>query len=111
MDTNRIEELLSEINDILEPYRLTVCIVKKPRQYRYSPYLAKKMFGRNNVRERREKMGLTAYQLAVLMGVDRNIVIRMEDERLTHTSVSMQKFADFFGCKIEDLLIQDETDE
>ena len=88
-------------------------IVKKPKQYNKRNVfdIAKEGFpsthfyyGRNKVRELREKAGLSQYQLACAMGVDRNIVIRMEDVMKRHTEETMQRFADFFGCTINDLL-------
>lgn len=97
----------------LDKHGFALQIVKKPRQYNRRTVfdIAKEGFpsthfyyGRNKVRELREKAGLSQYQLAVAMGVDRNIVIRMEDEAKRHTEASMQRFADFFNCTINDLL-------
>lgn len=100
--------------DMLDKRGYSLEIVKKQRQYRRRTIsdLAEKglpsdhpqYYGKTKVRELREKAGLSQYQLAVAMGVDRNIVIRMEDEAKRHTEASMQRFADFFNCTINDLL-------
>ena len=63
-----------------------------------------KTYGKTKVRKMREDAGLSQYQLACAMGVDRNIVLRIEDENRKHTEASMQRFADFFNCTINDLL-------
>lgn len=105
MENKELEQLLERVTDILDRYGLMVCIVRKPRVCnRGSDYLSQ-MYGDTNVKQRREAMGLSAYQLAKRMGVDRNIVSRIEQRNRLHSKASMQRFADFFECSIEDLLL------
>ena len=99
-----IEELLKQLNDELGKLGLVVCIVKKPREYNYSLDDFSERYGDTNVKRRREELGLTVNQLARAMGVDRNVVVRMETKNHRHTKASLQRFADFFECTIWDLL-------
>ena len=108
-------EALVEIENYLNERGYTLAIIKKPRKFAYAGMYDeetvlitdKTRFGATNVKERRKEAGLTVSELAKELGVDRHIVMRMEDDRRTHTYKSMKRFADYFECEIEDLLMRD----
>ena len=110
MESKTLEELLDEVSAILDKHGLVLCIKRKTRDYNYSAEVKKAMYGNNNIRKRREELGLTEQQLAKEMGIDRNLVARIERKDMLHTEKSMQRFADYFGCTIEDLLVGDENE-
>lgn len=116
---NALEKLV-EIAAFLDSKGYSLAIIKKPRQYNrvniaghsnFDENLPAAVYGNNNVRERRLAMGLTVRGLAEQMGVSNVIVYRMEKKGIMHKKISMQKFADFFGCSIDDLLTGDDANE
>lgn len=116
MASKEIEEAMkriADVNEVLGKYGCSLAIIKTPREYNRSGdggITPTSVYGNNNVRERRLAMGMTKTQLAKAMGVRNVIVYRMEKEGCQHQRVSMEKFADFFGCTVEDLLREDWQD-
>ena len=107
-----VMERLADVSEYLDKRGFALVIVKKPRPHSYVKMYNKDRrlldtntrFGATKVRELREKAGLTISALSEELGVDRNIVKRMERDNLTHTYASMKRFADYFGCSVEALL-------
>lgn len=113
-------ESLAKVEEYLERYGCCLAIVRKPRDYNYINFsqssefddrMPSAMYGKNNVRARREAAGMTIRDLADAMGVQSAIVYRMEKEGMKHRKSSMQQFADFFNCTIDDLLKEDWEDD
>jgi DNA-binding XRE family transcriptional regulator len=64
----------------------------------------RKAEGGNRIRIARQLMGLTQQQLAPLVDMTQAGLSDLERRRYGDTNLSTaQKFADFFGCAIEDL--------
>ena len=113
-----ILEQLADVVEYLDKRGFVLAVVKKPRNHTYmkmydadTGYIDNNTrFGATKVREFRVNAGLTISQLAEDLGVDRNIVRRMERDNLTHTYKSMKRFADYFGCSVEDLIEDKWTD-
>jgi DNA-binding XRE family transcriptional regulator len=60
--------------------------------------------GRNRVRMARELAKMTQVQLAAALGVTQSSLSDLERQRYGGTTVdTARKFAEFFGCHIEDL--------
>jgi DNA-binding XRE family transcriptional regulator len=60
--------------------------------------------GRNRVRAARQLLGLTQSDLSVAVGITQSSLSDLERQRYGGTTVdTARKFADLFGCSIEDL--------
>jgi putative transcriptional regulator len=57
----------------------------------------------NRVRERRERLGLTQQELAEAAGVSRQSIISIERGRYVPSLPLALRFAEIFGCPIEEL--------
>lgn len=58
----------------------------------------------NRVRAARQALGLTQVQLAALLGLRQSTLSDIERQRYSDITIgTARKFADFFGCAIEDL--------
>ena len=113
-DDSSLQDVLRSLlvlEEYLDKRGYTIAIVKKPRAHSFRRVYDGEMpvdesvvfTGRNTVRRRREALGLSRIQLAKEMGVGHPIVDRMEDENHSHTYKTMKKFADYFGCTVEEL--------
>lgn len=108
---------LADVSDILDRNGYVLMIVKKPKKYEYTHMydpsreiiVDKTKFGATRVRELREKMGMRVSDMAKDMGVDRHIIMRMENDKLRHTYDSMKKFADYFCVTVEELVKKDDN--
>ena len=106
---------LKDATKYLNKYGYTLAIIRIPRAHSfvrmYDPATRviddKTRFGKTKIKQLREEAGLSIYELAAEMGVDKTIVRRIEDSDMTHTYKSMKRFADYFGCSIEELLADD----
>ena len=107
---------IADVSEILDRNGFALMIVKKPKKngytYMYDPkreiIVDKTRFGATRVRELREKMGMKVSDMAKDMGVDRHIIMRMENDKLRHTYDSMKKFADYFCVSVEELVKTDD---
>ena len=105
-------EQLFEFIDFLDKHGYAFLIVKKPRQHcytkMYNPNIKydeqKTMYGATRCKELREERGLRICDVMKDLGVARAIVARMEDDSQVHTYKSMKRFADYYGCTVEELL-------
>ena len=101
---------LAGVTEYLDKLGYAVVIIKKPRpnncinMFDGKAINEKTWFGATNVRFMREDKGLTVYQLAKEMGVDKNLVVRIENDYQRHAYNSVKRFADYFGCSIQELL-------
>ena len=110
-----ILDRIADVSEYLNKRGYILAIMKKPRSHNFVKMYNQKTgliskqtrFGATKVRDYREAAGLTITALAEDLGVDRNIVKRMERDNLTHTYDSMKRFADYFGCSVEELLADD----
>lgn len=107
------ESALSAFNQLdmyLSGFGLELSVVKKkkPRKYIPSPNGTNQIFKATRAKEYREKAGLTVWQLSKKLGVDQNIVKRMEDDTYSKRRVSVQRFADYFGVPFEEMLVADD---
>lgn len=60
--------------------------------------------GHNRIRQARQLAGVTQQQLAEAVGITQAAVSDIERQRYGGTTVdTARKFADYFGCQIEDL--------
>ena len=64
----------------------------------------------NNVREFREKKGLTQEQFANLVGVSRQSIISVEKGHYIPTTILALRIASVLSAKIEDLFILEKRD-
>ena len=103
MDFSELYPEIEALATKLDEKGMALCIIRKPRAYTYRD-MGTSRFGKTNVRDRRVAMGINISTLAKMMGVAPIIVSRMENPKMTHTKSSMQRFADYFGCTIEELL-------
>ena len=111
LTADEMAKQMAELNAYYNKYGYTLVLIRTPRSSnyirKYDPNRKidrKTWFGATNVRERREQMRLSVYELAKEMDVDKNIVLRMENDEQRHAYCSMVRFANYFGCEIEDLL-------
>ncbi len=115
MKTDELDDLIERVSDLVEALDKRGCVLmigKKPRSHSwvkmYNP--AVKMidpmtrFGATRVKEFRERDGLSICDLAKEMEIDSTLVRRIENDEQTHTYKSLKRFADYFGCSVEDLL-------
>ena len=103
---------VAEIVDYFDSKGYAVLITKKSKRYAYENEIRKLdlpkekwMFGATIIRELRESRGLTVKQLADEMGVETTVVYRIENKNIRHRYGSMKRFADYFGCDVEDLVV------
>lgn len=118
LDMKTVFLQMRELIDYLDSIGYVLMITKKSRSYKRRTIvrpelipLEKRTYGRTNVRERRLQMGLSGRKLAEKVGVSNVIVMRMEDPTLRHKYSSMKRFADFFGCEVDDLVEKEENVE
>jgi putative transcriptional regulator len=64
----------------------------------------------NNVRQYREKKGLTQEELAKIVGVSRQSIISVEKGQYICTTVLALKIANTLKAKVEDLFILEKND-
>ena len=103
MDYSELYPEIEALATKLDKMGLALCIIRKPRPFHYRD-IGVFRYGKTNVKERRKAMGVNITTLAKMMGVAPIIVSRMENPEVTHTKASMQRFADYFGCTIDELL-------
>lgn len=107
---------LSDVSDLLDRCGYVLMIVKKPKKngytYMYDPnreiIVDKTRFGATRVKELREKMGMRLVDMERDMGIDRHLIMRMENDKLRHSYESMKRFADYFGVTVEELVKKDD---
>lgn len=112
VDIDAILEQLSDVVEYLDKRGYVLAIAKKPRSHSfvrmYNPQFKRidpmTRFGATKVKEMREASGLSVRQLAKDMEIDPTLVRRIENDQQTHTYKSLKRFADYFGCSLEDLL-------
>jgi transcriptional regulator with XRE-family HTH domain len=56
-----------------------------------------------NLRAERLNRGLSVRELADEVGVDRRVIARLEDGGTAHPA-NVKRVADYFGCKVTDLI-------
>lgn len=61
------------------------------------------MLSKNNLKDMREKKGLTQEKLAELTDVSRQTIISIESGRYVPSLELALKFAKLFKCKVEDI--------
>jgi putative transcriptional regulator len=64
----------------------------------------------NNVRQYREKKGLTQEELAKLVGVSRQSIISVEKGQYTCSTILALKIAATLKAKVEDLFVLEKND-
>ena len=62
------------------------------------------------IRDRRKARGLTQQQLASLLGVTRQTIISLENDRYNPSILLAHKIAQIFDAQIEDIFIFEEED-
>ena len=65
---------------------------------------------KTNVKELRTFSGLTQQQLASLLGVTRQTIISLENDRYNPSILLAHKIAQIFDAQIEDIFIFEEED-
>ena len=107
---------IADVSEILDRNGFALMIVKKPKKnkytFMYDPsreiIVDKTRFGATRVKEIRERIGMRVSDMAKDMGVDRHVIMRMENDQLRHTYDSMKKFADYFAITVEELVKKDD---
>ena len=64
----------------------------------------------NNVRQYREKKGLTQEELAKIVGVSRQSIISVEKGQYICTTILALKIANALKAKVEDLFVLEKND-
>ena len=65
---------------------------------------------KNRIAEKRKARGLTQQQLASLLGVTRQTIISLENDRYNPSILLAHKIAQIFDARIEDIFIFGEED-
>ena len=65
---------------------------------------------KNRIAEKRKARGLTQQQLASLLGVTRQTIISLENDRYNPSILLAHKIAQIFDARIEDIFIFEEED-
>ena len=65
---------------------------------------------KNYIAEKRKARGLTQQQLASLLGVTRQTIISLENDRYNPSILLAHKIAQIFDARIEDIFIFGEED-
>ena len=65
---------------------------------------------KNCMAEKRKTRGLTQHQLASLLGVTRQTIISLENDRYNPSILLAHKIAQIFDARIEDIFIFGEED-
>ena len=65
---------------------------------------------KNYIAEKRKAHGLTQQQLASLLGVTRQTIISLENDRYNPSILLAHKIAQIFDAQIEDIFIFEEED-
>ena len=65
---------------------------------------------KNRIAEKRKARGLTQQQLASLLGVTRQTIISLENDRYNPSILLAHKIAQIFDAQIEDIFIFEEED-
>lgn len=65
---------------------------------------------KNCIVEKRKARGLTQQQLASLLGVTRQTIISLENDRYNPSILLAHKIAQIFDARIEDIFIFEEED-
>ena len=65
---------------------------------------------KNCIAEKRKARGLTQQQLASLLGVTRQTIISLENDRYNPSILLARKIAQIFDARIEDIFIFEEED-
>ena len=65
---------------------------------------------KNQVRELRQKLGLTQQQLAEQVRVSSRTIISLENGKYNASLVLAHKLARYFSCTIEDIFLFDEEE-
>ena len=65
---------------------------------------------KNCIAEKRKARGLTLQQLASLLGVTRQTIISLENDRYNPSILLAHKIAQIFDAQIEDIFIFEEED-
>lgn len=65
---------------------------------------------KNYIAEKRKARGLTQQQLASLLGVTRQTIISLENDRYNPSILLAHKIAQIFDARIEDIFIFEEED-
>ena len=65
---------------------------------------------KNRIAEKRKARGLTQQQLASLLGVTRQTIISLENDRYNPSILLAHKIAQIFDAQIEDIFIFGEED-
>ena len=65
---------------------------------------------KNCIAEKRKARGLTQQQLASLLGVTRQTIISLENDRYNPSILLAHKIAQLFGTQIEDIFLFEEEE-
>ena len=68
------------------------------------------VYMKNRIAEKRKARGLTQQQLASLLGVTRQTIISLENDRYNPSILLAHKIAQIFDARIEDIFIFEEED-
>ena len=68
------------------------------------------VYMKNCIAEKRKARGLTQQQLASLLGVTRQTIISLENDRYNPSILLAHKIAQIFDARIEDIFIFEEED-